>query len=513
MKNKLEFIEGSSSKFWHIEQKGNTLHIAYGKTGTAGQTQRKELDSEIKAFEKYKSELNKKISAGYRDTNLEYKLVQKPGTNEEDDKWIIVFEKDTTFNYNLELDFSEGLLKHNEKTIVGIHAKKNLTINACLVNWETDYGPSLTVKGNLTADAVAIGGSHVFVGGDLRVKTEIVSSYNHGCLEVKGSLRAAVWAVESTLARVHEINALVYPGWYENPCMYTKGVKDENDPYDIKDVFAASVIKGGESLDFTEATRQLVKGKSIIKKEIISIQEKTDKKLKKKLENPEKVKTLTLSDLSAFPKEIFAFTNLRELNCTDCNFKSIPKEIGRLKELKQLDLQRCGLTELPNEIGQLEKLETLKLYQNSIYVLPDSLKNCKKLDVVSLENNPLSSVRKDFTSWEKVKFMYEFPEFLTELESLWILNLESTYVKNLPKAPFKSKKLEKVNLTNTLITQKSADPRLIIDLEKIKEKDHGSFFEFLMLKMEELEEKFPENELILGFKAFILEINLPQSSL
>ena len=39
----LEFEEGTSSKFWRARVEGGTLYVNYGKIGTAGQTQVKEL--------------------------------------------------------------------------------------------------------------------------------------------------------------------------------------------------------------------------------------------------------------------------------------------------------------------------------------------------------------------------------------------------------------------------------------------------------------------------------------
>ena len=43
------FKDGKSSKFWQIEQRCTELHIGWGKTGSAGQSQVKGFDSEAKA--------------------------------------------------------------------------------------------------------------------------------------------------------------------------------------------------------------------------------------------------------------------------------------------------------------------------------------------------------------------------------------------------------------------------------------------------------------------------------
>lgn len=63
----LEFEEDSSSKFWRARVDGKTLFVNYGKIGTAGQTQMKELanpDAAQKELEKLEREKRKK---GYQD--------------------------------------------------------------------------------------------------------------------------------------------------------------------------------------------------------------------------------------------------------------------------------------------------------------------------------------------------------------------------------------------------------------------------------------------------------------
>ena len=60
-----EFVEGTSSKFWDITQKGASLVIKFGKIGSAGQTQLKELGSESAAKAEYDKLIASKVKKGY----------------------------------------------------------------------------------------------------------------------------------------------------------------------------------------------------------------------------------------------------------------------------------------------------------------------------------------------------------------------------------------------------------------------------------------------------------------
>jgi predicted DNA-binding WGR domain protein len=63
----LEFEEDNSSKFWRARVEGKTLYVNYGRIGSAGQTQMKDLgspDAAQKELEKLEREKRKK---GYHD--------------------------------------------------------------------------------------------------------------------------------------------------------------------------------------------------------------------------------------------------------------------------------------------------------------------------------------------------------------------------------------------------------------------------------------------------------------
>ncbi|MBY0523277.1 MAG: DUF4132 domain-containing protein [Gemmataceae bacterium] len=67
-RREFQLVEGSSSKFWAIDQDGNAFTVAFGRIGTAGQTQTKEFASEAKAKEACEKLIAEKIKKGYVET-------------------------------------------------------------------------------------------------------------------------------------------------------------------------------------------------------------------------------------------------------------------------------------------------------------------------------------------------------------------------------------------------------------------------------------------------------------
>ncbi len=63
----LEFEEGTSSKFWRARIDGKTLYVNYGKIGTNGQTQVKDLASPEAARKEYDKLIAEKRKKGYAD--------------------------------------------------------------------------------------------------------------------------------------------------------------------------------------------------------------------------------------------------------------------------------------------------------------------------------------------------------------------------------------------------------------------------------------------------------------
>jgi predicted DNA-binding WGR domain protein len=65
----LEFEEGTSSKFWRARVEGKTLYVNYGKIGTNGQTQVKQLADHAEALKEYEKLVREKRKKGYTDSS------------------------------------------------------------------------------------------------------------------------------------------------------------------------------------------------------------------------------------------------------------------------------------------------------------------------------------------------------------------------------------------------------------------------------------------------------------
>jgi predicted DNA-binding WGR domain protein len=65
----LEFEEGTSSKFWRARVEGKTLYVNYGKIGSNGQTQVKELGDPAAAKAEYEKLVRDKRKKGYQESS------------------------------------------------------------------------------------------------------------------------------------------------------------------------------------------------------------------------------------------------------------------------------------------------------------------------------------------------------------------------------------------------------------------------------------------------------------
>ncbi len=64
---RFEFVEGTSSKFWEPELKGNTFIVTFGRIGTAGQRREKSFPDEAGARKEYEKKVAEKQREGYRE--------------------------------------------------------------------------------------------------------------------------------------------------------------------------------------------------------------------------------------------------------------------------------------------------------------------------------------------------------------------------------------------------------------------------------------------------------------
>ena len=62
---RFELVEGSSNKFWQIEQDGPKLTIQWGKIGTSGQSRVKDFASDAQAIAEHDKLVKEKTKKGY----------------------------------------------------------------------------------------------------------------------------------------------------------------------------------------------------------------------------------------------------------------------------------------------------------------------------------------------------------------------------------------------------------------------------------------------------------------
>ncbi|PTL83318.1 WGR domain-containing protein [Vitiosangium sp. GDMCC 1.1324] len=461
-------LEGAVRKFWSYEQHGASLDLHHGVVGTAGKRESKTFPSEEAAATFARKTVAAKVDKGYYASDLAFETftweqvkgeVMAAGYSESDR--VLVLTGDVVVPHNLWLDYRSGLLAladEDDPPFVGLIVRGNLTIEGCLLNYENDFGPFLQVHGNLTALGIATGGSLMRVDGDVTTG-DMVGVYNHGCFAAGGNLLARTIATEHTISAGGQLDAHRYLGWGAKVYAVSGGVEDRQDPYEAKGVFVPAVVKD-ERVDLRKARELLAAGKPISRPEFTSVRGAFRKLVAKKLEEPDKVKSLSLAgkDLTSLPEELFRFRRLEKLDLTHNKLRTLPEELGLLTELRELRLRGNGLQTLPESIGALTKLRFLNLEANCIWRLPESLARCVELRTVNLTNNPYSYVRASFGGWQKIELMWDFPEVLTRLPKLEELTFDGTFLRTLPTRRFDSTTLRKAIVKNSLVTQ--VDPEL-----------------------------------------------------
>jgi len=116
--------------------------------------------------------------------------------------------------------------------------------------------------------------------------------------------------------------------------------------------------------------------------------------LEEALKDPDSVYILVLrrAKLTEFPKEIFKFKNLQELDLSKNKLQVIPGAIGTLLNLTDLNLSRNRLGTLPPGIGNLKNLKQLIIYQNEIASLPPEIGGLESLTYLDMWGNELEAM-------------------------------------------------------------------------------------------------------------------------
>ena len=64
---RLEYIAGTSCKFWEVSTSGNDITVRYGRIGTSGQSQTKACVSAVAAEQQADKQIAAKLAKGYRE--------------------------------------------------------------------------------------------------------------------------------------------------------------------------------------------------------------------------------------------------------------------------------------------------------------------------------------------------------------------------------------------------------------------------------------------------------------
>ncbi|MCL1668658.1 hypothetical protein M2T82_11340 [Elizabethkingia ursingii] len=112
-----------------------------------------------------------------------------------EEAWVLHHEGDLVLEKPLDLDNSYSYFfdgEEPEDLCYFIFVEGNVKAGN-IYNNETDGSTGLVVMGNLTANNIVVGGQEIFVAGDLIVNQLFWGDYNHGELQVRGSIQAKVF--------------------------------------------------------------------------------------------------------------------------------------------------------------------------------------------------------------------------------------------------------------------------------------------------------------------------------
>lgn len=157
-----------------------------------------------------------------------------------------------------------------------------------------------------------------------------------------------------------------------------------------------------------------------------------------------KIKAVLLTDqaLKKYPRELWQFSNLRELWLSDNQFQSIDRaSFSLMKKLASLNLSYNKLIRVPESIGALKKLELLSFKHNQLTSLPATIGNLKKLKHLYIDNNRLVALPKEIGNLKSLEMLMmdnnptltKLPKEFAKLKKLKNLGLRNVPLKELPK--------------------------------------------------------------------------------
>ncbi len=171
--------------------------------------------------------------------------------------------------------------------------------------------------------------------------------------------------------------------------------------------------------------------------------------------------------ITAIPPEIANLKNLTDLYLGGNHIEAIPKELGGLKNLAVLDLGNNRIGTIPPEIGGLEKLTALYLNNNHIEAIPTEIGNLANLTGLHLGYNRIETVPPEIGNLTKLieldlgtNRIEALPPEFGRLTNLNRLRLPKNRLAELP--------LEIGNLTDIVTIEMYGNPLVNVPPELVK---------------------------------------------
>lgn len=207
-----------------------------------------------------------------------------PYENWDDENYFLIAEKDVVLKGNLNLDVFENdnkkdllqfleikenkLLDKEILGILGILLLGDLTVQGCIINEKGDYGPFLYSKGNIECQSLLLGGCYVEIEGDISAEEVVMTHYNHGFLDCKGTVKAPVFIIDDHYTTFGDEETELF---YYNDTIEEKAHPKENDCYNDEKTgewVCSSVLlqhlDNSLTTTFEELHRDLVQGEWVL---------------------------------------------------------------------------------------------------------------------------------------------------------------------------------------------------------------------------------------------------------
>jgi Leucine rich repeat len=280
-----------------------------------------------------------------------------------------------------------------------IYFKKNLSIpNACYLDYDSDFSPSLIVDGNVTARALSLSGGNTLIKGDCTVSEIIYGFYNHGELVVNGATSAPlIIANDYSIELNGAVNAdyMMGSAWKTlapkaklpiwDVTEHKKEIKSVMDTFFMNEYgFDADLIHIAVMVGDCVLKNKPAKAKKRKKSNYYQLSDSVKEKLadyKQQQDNSLPVTVINLNgqDMGELPAQFKQFKAVKNLNLTNNGIKKLPDWFGDLNELRHLNLRGNYIKNFKLSPQQQANIESLNISDNLILRIQDELKPLPKL--------------------------------------------------------------------------------------------------------------------------------------